>query len=74
MNSLSTSNIITDLMDIDDEVQGDSTINGFTDHEIMSYSNQVSNGHASFDDGDDSSNNLTIDNHNKTVMNILQIL
>ncbi len=64
VTSLPSNNVVANLMDIDDELYGNSTTNGFTNHGTVSHpsststTNQISNGHSLLDDD---SNNLILD-------------
>ena len=64
VTSLPSNNVVANLMDIDDDLYGSSTTNGFTNHGTVSHppststTNQISNGHSLLDDD---SNNLILD-------------
>ncbi len=69
MNLLPSNNIVANLMDIDDDLYGNNTTNGFTNHGTVSNSssssttmNQISNGHSLLDD--DSNNEIHDNNTN----------
>ncbi|CAF1076674.1 unnamed protein product [Adineta steineri] len=55
VNLLPSNNIVTNLMDMDDDLSGNSTTNGFSNHGTVS-ANQISNGHSLLDD--DNNNNI----------------
>jgi hypothetical protein len=59
VNSLPSNNVVANLMDIDDDLYGNSTTNGFSNHGTVSHpstTNQISNGHSLLDDDDDNKN------------------
>jgi hypothetical protein len=69
VNSLPSNNVVANLMDIDDDLYGNSTTNGFTNHGTVSHSsssttttNQIANGHSLLDD--DSNNEILDKNAN----------
>jgi hypothetical protein len=68
VNLLPTNNTVANLMDIDDDLYGNSTTNGFSNHGTVSHSssstttNQISNGHSLLDD--DSNNEIHDKNTN----------
>lgn len=67
VNSLPSNNTVANLMDIDDELYGNVTTNGFSNHGTVSHSsttttttNQIPNGHSLLDDDSD---NQILDNN-----------